>query len=294
MNTLILIGVSLCVGQAVQVDQPHAECGLVKRGPLLRHDFVLRNPGAVPLAIGPIRPSCGCLQPQLSAATIPPGGRVTLTVTINTLTQPAGQNTWRVTVGPNDRELSVSAHLIREVDLTPAALVLAGQASAELTLTDSRPRSLTFTDLRCTLPNVQVTAVPGTTRIAVRVVGPVPAGRHEGFVCLTSSDPDYPLFQVPLTVIGASALRTVPERGVLRQVGQSLLVQVRGPETEPVVVERVEAIAPLETKWAAGPGTFATVRIKWATPAPTGQAEVRVWVVGQATPLIVPLSWLGP
>ncbi|MEZ6195680.1 MAG: DUF1573 domain-containing protein [Planctomycetota bacterium] len=67
-------------GPRLVVDEPEVDFGPVFSTESRHHDFVLRNAGTRPLKIHRIKKDCGCTQPVLSRAEIPPGETARLAV----------------------------------------------------------------------------------------------------------------------------------------------------------------------------------------------------------------------
>src|SRR5262249_19414195 len=121
------------------------------------------------------------------------------------------------------------------------------------------------------------------TGIVVRVSPACPEGQFTETVTITTSDPNYPEIKVPVTIVHTRKRRVsaLPSR-LTRVAGGSGLVQLRGADGQPVQVEAIESGLPaLTTRWAAGPGDLATVRVgldraKWRGEALTGEVRVRL------------------
>src|SRR5207247_982415 len=96
--------------------------------------------------------SCGCLGMKLDRRGLQPGDFAALRLEINTLTQPAGVQTWRVRLTCRERdriselELSLTARVVAEVTVEPAALVVYSHSpiTATVTLRDRRAQPLTI------------------------------------------------------------------------------------------------------------------------------------------------------
>src|SRR5262245_45588036 len=92
--TLTLVAVA---GRAeLRFSQPTVNAGVVRSGTPFRHGFVFVNDGREPAEILEARASCGCLSPKLDKRSLQPGEEGSLSVEINTLSQPAGSHTWTV------------------------------------------------------------------------------------------------------------------------------------------------------------------------------------------------------
>src|SRR5690242_14036864 len=105
---LLLLGVTRA-GAELECPQPHFDKGEVRSGVPLSHTFRITNQGPEVIEITDVRPSCGCLAPELRQRRLQPGESSELLLEVNTLTQPAGANNWRVTLryqmGREQREL---------------------------------------------------------------------------------------------------------------------------------------------------------------------------------------------
>ena len=70
----------------------------VRSGEPLRHRFDVRNAGREAVEVVRLKPGCGCLRPRIDVTRIAPGESAAVEVDVNTVTQAAGRNAWRVTV----------------------------------------------------------------------------------------------------------------------------------------------------------------------------------------------------
>src|SRR5437764_13876293 len=96
---LLLFGVSVpSVRADLHFRQSRIQRGTVRSGVSLsqRFEFVNRGPGTV--TITDLRASCGCLAPRLAKRIYQPGESGAILLEVNTLSQPAGSNPWRVEV----------------------------------------------------------------------------------------------------------------------------------------------------------------------------------------------------
>src|SRR4051812_20577186 len=105
---------------------PTAARGEVKGGPPLSHTFELTHKGTGTLTIAKVEAGCGCLRQTLTANKLQPNETAKLTIEVNTLTQPDGQNRWQVAVTyqidtpgtpaqTGELLLQITANLSREV-----------------------------------------------------------------------------------------------------------------------------------------------------------------------------------
>jgi len=277
-----LVLLSAAVRADLRFSQPRVQRGTVRNGVPLsqRFDFVNQSPGAV--TITGLRASCGCLAPRLEKRTYQPGEQGTIFLEVNTLSQPAGPNAWRVDVTYQEagqehvKHLELLAELITEVKVEPAQLSFStvGALRHEVVVTDLRPKPLRVTQARCSSPFLlaDVQAPEGLTaavhRVSVEVTAQLPEGRHEVVLSIFTDDPTYRELRVPVTVSKRSrqsvsaAPNTVNLTIPRGQPAPSRIVLLRCEGDDEVEVERVEADDPaLRCRWIKGPGKMATLRI---------------------------------
>ena len=109
-------------------DQIAIDRGQVRVGPPLIQTFRLTNRSNETLTITEVKSSCGCLAPKIDHKTLAANESATLTVDVNTLSQPAGQVAWITHVSWHTKDsagelsLRLTANLIAEVRVEPAAV----------------------------------------------------------------------------------------------------------------------------------------------------------------------------
>jgi hypothetical protein len=106
-------------------------------------------------------------------------------------------------------------------------------------------------------------------KVQLQVTGDFPEGRHEEFVSVFTSDPDYREIRIPVTIVKRpqQRLSATPSRiELIHRPGAGLptrTVLIRDRENQEVEVEAVKADSPAITcRWAKGPGTMTTLRIQ--------------------------------
>jgi hypothetical protein len=261
------------------------QLGEVRSGVPLSHRFTLVNHGPDAVLVTDVRPSCGCLAPKLDRRSFQPGESGTLLLEVNTLTQPAGLNTWRTTVtyqsGGTDHELALylCARVVTEITVEPPALAVYTDAAIghEITVIDRRTEPLLIRSVQASSPYVRTRL--GEMRrdgegrwarpIQVEVLADCPEGRHEESLYIHTSDPTYPELKVPFTVVKRARrqVSATPSAVVLSQSGggplPARIVLLGTADEQEVRVEKVEADDPAITcQWAAGPGPRATLKIR--------------------------------
>jgi hypothetical protein len=296
--------------------EPRFHAAQVRIGVALRHRFVVVNAGARAVQVTEVKPGCGCLKAVIDRNALAPGERAAVEVEVNTVTQAAGPNGWGVLLryrdGEQDAELPlhVTAELVPDVSLQPAALVVhTGSAIAHtLTLSERRDRPLEVRAAVTSCPHVQARAdVPRRDgdcwkrTVTVEVLPGCPDGRHEGVVCLHTADPACPELKVPFTVVKRSParVRPAPEAVDLMAAGEGPLpariVLLGSGDGSAVLVERVEPAHPaIRCTFAAGPGPRSTLRVLVERDGlPPGRFESGVRVHLRQPPgevVIVPVS----
>jgi Protein of unknown function (DUF1573) len=285
---------------------PTVDVGEVRSGAPLAQPFVLVNRGAEAVEVVGVRPSCGCIRPEVRPLLYPPGQEGALLLEVNTLTQPAGPHAWTLQVvyrcGGKEESLTltVTARVVTEITVEPPVLALSTDTAIahEITVTDRRERPLDLLSVQASLP--QVRASLGEPRrddqgrwcrpVRVEVLPDCPEGRHEAVLLLLTNDPAYPALRVPLTVTKRprAGVRATPEAISLTAAGDGPLparvVLLASADDRPVLVERVEADDPaVECRWAPGPGPRATLKVqvdRARVPGAVLQTTVRVHLSG--------------
>jgi hypothetical protein len=265
--------------------QPVIDVGEVRSGaPLVQElRFTIDGPEAVDLLEA--RPSCGCLRPQLEPRRYWPGESGTLLLEVNTLTQAAGEHTWRLDLRcrradvVEEVSVAVKGRIIAELAVQPSSLTLltAGPLSQELVLTDMRERPLQRLELRTSSQRLRATvqqrALNATGhavfRIGLDIAGDMAPGRYDDSLDIYTDDAVYRHLHVPVTVIrqGRQQVTAMPSQVTFRGLGgqplPSQLIRLRAASNEPVVVADLTADDPaILCRWAKGPDNLATVRVQ--------------------------------
>jgi hypothetical protein len=280
---LVLTGLGPQARADLTCPAPVHQAGAQHSGKTLLHQFSLLNQGAQPVEVTQVKPGCGCLKARIDRKSFAPGATGQVTVEINTITQPAGANSWKVTLQgtqagvPFEFPLVVQAQLTAELSIQPATVILHTDSviSHTFTLTESRPAPVTIHAGTTGSQHIRVRVAqaegkPGQWQrnIFLEVMPTCPDGRYEDVLVLYTRDVDYPELRVPFTVVkrSPSGVRASPETVEwLAQGDQPLparIVLLGAGSDQPVEVAKVEPSHPcLHCTWAEGPGTRATLRI---------------------------------
>ena len=323
MTPLLLLAVSVCADPApLTIESPAVDLGERTANKPLVHTFQLKNTGPSPLTITDVTGVCGCVRQSLGSRALKPGERTELSLGINLLTQPEGPNTWKLAVRyqtgdpPTTGEsvVTVAAKVRKDVAVEPVALMLSAEReiTGSLTVVDRRGKPLTVTAIRLGLKDVRAEVKPvadadgkRTQRIELTVTESCPAGQYADEVCIDTNDPEYSDLRIPLRVVkktAATGVQASPASATLRfardQASASSLVRLRDADSRIVEVEKAESDHPaISCKWAAGPGSMATLRVtvdlKEARAAGVGVVTVRVKGPVEET-ILIPVSWTVP
>lgn len=322
MTPLLLLAASIAADPSpLTIASPSVDLGERSAGLPLVHVFRLRNTGPDSLTITEVTGVCGCVRKSLGSSQVKPGETTELTVGVNLLTQPEGPNAWKLAVryrtdaGVTDHQVvQVAARVRKDVAVEPVALMLSAEKeiTGSVTVFDRRGKPLTVTAVRLGLPAVKSEIDPPTNadgrraqRIKLTVTDACPVGQHADEICIDTDDPDYRELRIPLRVIKkapSTGVQAIPGTTTVRfakgqEVGSGL-VRLRDADGQKVVVDRIEADHPAVTcKWAAGPGSMATVRVtidlKEARAAGVGVVSVRLKGPTEET-ILIPVSWTVP
>jgi hypothetical protein len=261
------------------------EKGEVRSGISLSHRFSFVNRGSDMVEVTDVRPSCGCLAPKLAHRRLQPGDSGELLLEINTLTQPAGANNWRVTIrytsGGVEQELPlyVSARLVTEISVEPPSLAIytASSIRHEITVIDRRTEPLIVRTVQTSSPYIRThlgelrrnEAGHWARSIQVEVTADCPYGHHVETLLICTSDPTYPELTVPFTVVKrpsqqvCAAPSSVTLSAAPGQPLPSRIVLLSSADDTEVKIERVECDdKAIECHWAQGPGHRATLKIR--------------------------------
>jgi hypothetical protein len=289
--------------------------GEVKGGLPLSHRFTIRNRGPEAVEITDVRPSCGCLGPKLGKRRLQVGESAQLLLEVNTLTQPAGVNNWRVTLryksGEVEQELPlyVSARIVTEITVEPPSLAIYTDTSIshEITVIDRRVEPLIVRAVSTSSPNVHTQL--GEVRrddaghwrraIQVEVLADCPEGTHAETLHICTSDPVYSELKVPFTIVkrARQLVSAAPSAVVLSESAERPLparvVLLSTVDERPVRIERVESDHPaVACRWAQGPGLQATLKIRVDRKQISGdrlRAAVHVLLSEPAETITVPV-----
>jgi hypothetical protein len=294
--------VLLLAANPLQPTEPVIDAGHVRIGPPLARRFAFTNTASETLTITDVRSSCGCMAPALAKRIYAPGERGELTVEVNTLSQPAGPHHWAFTLqyrcgdATGEQSFELTADLMQEIQIVPAAIAFRGDGplSARISIHDPRPKPFAIRSVDASMPGL--TAIVNGYGVEVRVRDDCPHGRYAATVTIATDDPDYSEIKLPVTIDRKPKRAVIASPNRVTVVpGGTALVQILCPGGDPIEIESIEpSISGLPSRWAAGPGNRATVRIgvdraKWDGGSRDGEVRVRLKVPAGES-LVIPVA----
>ncbi len=283
-----LLALLICAQDPMIADQTSVDRGQTRVGPPLTQTFRLTNHGQQPLIITGVNSTCGCLAPKLDRTSLAPNDSATLTVEINTLSQPAGPVAWTTRVGwrtdsdSGELPLTVKANLIAEIRVEPAAVAFQVRRtrSVDLTITDSRAKPFRILATGSTLPQVTTELLPTSDksiqRIRLTASAEGPPGVQSAVAWFTTDDPLYPQIRVPVTLTVPVKTRVSASPSVLFLEGSSGRVLLRDGEGQSVHVERIDIEGPLTATAKGGVVTVTSDKTKLVNSPTSGKLIVHL------------------
>lgn len=151
-------------GPQAVVPEKTFDGGVVIKGDIVKHDFLVENKGKGPLAIVSVKPGCGCTVPEFDK-TVPPGakGRITLSVNTQAFKGPISKSTTVTTDDPDMKifQLVVKAEVKEVIAVTPSdnqsfGLVTQGQTlSRDYTFKSTDDKPFKITNIHCSDPSMK-------------------------------------------------------------------------------------------------------------------------------------------
>ncbi len=303
----------------LECSQSVVDKGEVRSGLSLSHRFSFRNRGSQTVEITDVRPSCGCLAPKLEKRCLQAGESAELLLEVNTLTQPAGLHSWRITLlyknGEVEQELPlyIRARIVTEITVEPPSLAIYTDSTIghEITVIDRRTEPLMVRAVPTSSPYVRThlgelhrdDAGHWRRTIRVEVTNDCPEGTHIETLRICTSDPLYSELKVPFTIFKRARrqVSAAPASVVLSQPANQPLpariVLLSAAEDGEVHIDRIESDHPaIDCRWAQGPGHQATLKIRVdhkQIPGDRLRAAVHVHVSQPAAETItIPVSCL--
>lgn len=279
-TVFLLLGVLAPAHADLHFPQALVQAGEVCTGRPLRQDFPFTNQGPSVVRIDRLEAACGCVAPHIDKQVFQPGESGSFVVEVNTLTQPAGPNFWRVRVHYTDgdksriQEVHLTAVLRAEIKVEPPKLALStdGVLAHDVLVTDQRPLPFRVTQAHTTSPHLSARVLPDagaqSFRVHLEVKSELPAGTHEEMLSIFTDDPAYRELRVPVTILKREKVGVSPTPATVNltiprgQPAPSRVVLLRGEGEGEVVVDHIEVDNPaLQCRWVAGPGKMATLRV---------------------------------
>ncbi len=197
-------------------DELNKDFGAVPRGPVLQHQFVIKNTTQQIVSLGAVRVSCGCTSTQLNQSVLNPGEQTTLVARMDT-SRFRGSKTVTIYVKflrPESQEvrLWVKANAREDVAITPETLeigtIRAGEArTAKAVLHFFGGQGLEISEpktssgyLDASVKEIKTAELERVYEITVTVRPDLPAGRWYADVWVETNLSQMPKLRLPLNV----------------------------------------------------------------------------------------------
>lgn len=215
-SVALLLGVCLIAPARAEslpslFDKRVHDFGNVPIGPLLSHEFTIKNTTNQTLHIYNVRVSCGCVAASAKKSTIPPGESATIYASMDTR-RFIGSKTVTVYVGfdrPQYEEvaLQVTAYSRSDIGLSPDSLAMGQVKRGTSPIAETEVSLLTgmkITDAKAESGYVQVTTKeisPGRFKLSAKLRADIPVGNwYTDIWVTTTQDGRTSKLRVPLTV----------------------------------------------------------------------------------------------
>jgi hypothetical protein len=202
---------------ALAFDQYAVNLGPIEPMSLAEGKFRFTNTSDRTVKITELRPSCGCMNPQLEKREYAPGETGQFSVQVATAGEKPGPRHYTVTMeylDPEPQSVLLTFRLElppRQLYITPRALLVyqfgEEPTTKDILVTDNRPHPADVTGVESRADFVTA-ELAGTetdaegvqsTRIHV-TIGSVPLGVHNALLKVRTSDPEFPVLNVPVRV----------------------------------------------------------------------------------------------
>lgn len=242
----------------VEFETTHVQLGKVRTASDLVQRFRFTVTGDSPVEFVELRPSCGCVAPQIEKRRYQPGESGSVEFGVHTSSQTPGPHRYQVSMtvrDPRERKivLTIDLDLEREVSVAPSnlRLILNGDRDLQQTIKvlDPRDKRLTVTEAVTSTDRLKARILKGgSNRLGEQVVALTidvgfPEGTHTERLILRTDDPIYDELAIPVTVIRPSRVQAIPDSvrltGVQGEVRR--VVVLRDRTAAPIELDRVES-----------------------------------------------------
>ncbi len=261
--------------------------------PYYRAYYRFRNVGDKTVTITDLKPSCGCLNPQLQKRVYAPGERGEFEIRVDPTKEKPGRKEYTVDVHYEDsqpRVVHVTYRLVlpeRKIEISPRALLFYQLASdnqetqQEVIVSDYRTRHFNVTGIESTSPLVRAELLDkhedeaGNQHIKfqVTVAGTVPQGTSRAIVNISTDDPAFSTVQLPILIRGPDRAETDGELPVRPDPKSLVLVPRDNAKATGRVTLREIAPVPITIRSVRIVSANGEVLIGEVRPGETGPLE---------------------
>lgn len=276
------------------VEKPVVDVGKVKKGELIRHEFVIRNTGDAPLEISEVKPSCGCTVVEFDRK-IAPGASGKVGVVIETAAF-GGGIAKSATVFTNDTEnpklsLVVKANVREPVVARPGYarfMTVEGQAvePSVQTISTSDGGPVEVLGVKSPYPFLRVShSRQGEEwQVTLSLDRSAPAGSMADYVLVRTDHPEQPEVKIAVSGLVRPIISVAPRvadfgrRELTEPQSKSLEVKNQG-EADVEVTEVTSDVAGLEAELEAiEEGRHYRVNLTLTDALPKGDFEGRLTI----------------
>jgi hypothetical protein len=213
---------------------------------------------------------------------------------------------------PNPRtiRLSVVMDLHSDVTVTPSHVLIytnGGRALQQtVTVRDARPRRLKIEELEASSKRIKpmlrpAKDDPAVQQVVLNIAADYPVGQTEEVIAVTTNDPEYPSFEIPVLVIRSARVRCLPDKLSIRAsetapvVERTLILSDR--EKQPIQVASATCEVPgVRLEWDDNGGQHARVQVRiepdkltaWTSASKRPEVKIRL-SAPEAMDLVVPI-----
>ncbi len=201
------------VGAKLRAEPPVVDFGTVEQGARVTRRFVVRNTSRSPVRIERLVPSCACTVAMPDGESIPPRGRMTLGVTLDT-TELVGTTTKTIVLHTSDRQtpsvqLALRGTVFADLMVTPTAIYLGrvwrtDPIRREVIVGAGRPSGARFTaaSVETESPVLRARLEPGPKagqqKVVIELGAEPPSGRFNDEVVIRTTSPRQPVLRIPV------------------------------------------------------------------------------------------------
>lgn len=209
----------------IACDEPTYDFGELLNNRDIRHTYVVKNIGDMPLEISDVRTSCGCTIARISKKTVPPGDEAEVTAVLK-LRGRRGHQRKSFNVVSNDPDtpwlsLYMQGKALKEVDISPNRIFFRqlGESSAVEQVIEIRCNTDDTINIKSLETSSDFFAADHEVieegkahKIRVQTQPPLSMGPTRGTLVINTDNKEFPSLTVPLSLHVVGELRFSPKQ----------------------------------------------------------------------------------